>query len=238
MLLSLRPVIQYALNVVRRHQNCYDLPHWDAAKGVLRYLKETSKFELKYEKVQEGDLKLIAYVDADFAGDTGDRKSTSGYCVFLGGGLISWASKKQEVVAESTCEAEYLALCDVVKEVLWLRMMLEEIGVECKYATDIYCDNQAAMAIVKNPEHHERTKHIDIKLQFFKEAYREGKIAIEYVDSKENPADQFTMALSLELFRKHRTRLGVVHSEVECQSASARRGTVSYANVVGRGDAR
>ena len=111
-----RPDIQFAMNVLRRHQNCFDDTHWEAGKSVLKYLKSTSKFGLVYEKDEKNSLELVAYVDADFAGDVHDRKSTTGYFVFLGKGLVSWSSRKQKVVAQSTCEAEFLALSEVVNE--------------------------------------------------------------------------------------------------------------------------
>jgi hypothetical protein len=96
-------------------------------------------------------------VDADWASDVNDRKSTSGYVFLLGGGAISWGSKKQAAVTISSTEAEYIAAAHAAKEAVRLRRLLSELGVDTSSPTHIFVDNQPAMVIARNPEFHDRT---------------------------------------------------------------------------------
>ncbi|KAJ4819483.1 Copia protein [Rhynchospora pubera] len=110
-------------------------------------------------------VKITAYSDADWAGSS-DRRSTTGYCTFVGGNLVTWRSKKQPVVARSSAEAEYRAMASTTSEVIWLKQLMHDIGVPCDYPIPMFCDNQAARHIANNPVFRERTKHIEIDCHF------------------------------------------------------------------------
>ena len=181
--------------------------HWTAAKRVLRYLRGTTQHGVIYRK--EDKPELIGFSDADWAGDQNDRRSTSGYIFQVGSGAISWKSKKQDCVALSTAEAEYMALSSATQESVWLRKLFTELGSPPEGPTVINEDNQSTIAMAKNPQHHGRAKHIDIKHHFIREKVHEGTVALKYCPSKEMTADILTKSLSKELFCKLRTMAGV-----------------------------
>ncbi|KAH9114804.1 hypothetical protein AeMF1_008350 [Aphanomyces euteiches] len=159
-----RPYIANAVRNLSKHLAKYDDSHWKQAKRVLRYLQGTKSASLLIDgNNQVGAFQLTAYCDADFANGE-DRKSISGYAVMYGSCCLSYRSRKQSIVALSTAEAEYIALADCVKELLWFSELLEELGFPQRTIT-VHCDNQSAIAIAKNPGQHERTKHISTKYQ-------------------------------------------------------------------------
>jgi len=135
-------------------------PHLDAALRVLRFIKGTLGQGLLFPS--NNNLALIAYCDSDHAGCPTTRKSTTGYCVFLGGSLVSWKSKKQSNVAKSTAEAEYRVMATACLEITWLHYILDDLKVIQEKPTILNCDNEAALHIAANPVSHERTKHIEI----------------------------------------------------------------------------
>ncbi|GJR11302.1 retrovirus-related pol polyprotein from transposon TNT 1-94 [Tanacetum coccineum] len=133
--------------------------HWEAVKRILRYIKGTSDVALCYG---ESGLTVKGYVDSDYAGDLDGSKSTTGYVFTLSGGIVSWVSKLQSVVAMSTTEAEYVAAAQASKEAVWLKMLLEELGHEQEKIT-LFCDNQSALYLARNPAFHSKTKHIRVQ---------------------------------------------------------------------------
>lgn len=157
-------------------------------------------------------------MDSDYASDPIDRHSTSGFVIFLGKSLISWKSRKQRTIALSTCEAEFMAIADATKEILWLREMLFELGYNQQESTVLKCDNQASITIANNNARNERTKHIDVRYQFVKETIKKKQIRLEYVKSTENLADALTKALPKPQFTTHRT--GIIQRLGECQENS------------------
>jgi hypothetical protein len=167
--------------------------HWVAVKHVLRYLKGTLDYELCYRKCES--LKLIGYSDADWASSTDDRRSVTGYCFSLSeaGPLISWKSRKQPTVALSSCEAEYIALAATVQESLYLIQLLDELE-KCNSPVLIFEDNQGTIALAKNPVHHQRSKHIDVRYHFIRSELKNGKIVIEYCPTDSMVADIMTKA--------------------------------------------
>ncbi|CAG7733140.1 unnamed protein product [Allacma fusca] len=127
--------------------NCFNESHWNAAKGILRYLKGTPDMGITYES--RGDMQLTAYTDSDYAGDKVTRKSTSGFAVMLNGAIITWSSQKQPCVSLSSTEAEYIAPTSGAREVVWLRAFLDELGYNQRGPTTILVDNQSAIRLVR-----------------------------------------------------------------------------------------
>jgi hypothetical protein len=155
---------------------------------------------------------LSGYSDSDWAGDYDTRKSTSGFVFGVGSAAISWSSKLQATVALSTCEAEYIGQTNAAKEAIWLRRLLDEIQPKTANqprATIIYCDNQGAIALAKNPQFHARTKHIDIQHHFVREKVNEGIVQLEYIDTERQVADGLTKALDKVRFERFRKAIGL-----------------------------
>jgi hypothetical protein len=172
--------------------------HMEAVMRIIRYLKGCPGKGLLYKS--NGSLQVDCYTDADWAGSLDDRRSTSGYCTFLGGNLITWRSKKQSVVARSTAEAELRAMAHGVCEVLWLRILLMELGLLQTKPLMLYCDNKAAIDIIYNPVQHSRTKHIEIDKHFVKEKLDQRVICMPHVNSAEQVADILTKGLPEKTF--------------------------------------
>ena len=202
-----RPDICYVVSFLSQFLTNPTFAHLQLAKHVLRYLKHTVSKGLTFVKSSDRSA-LIGYSDSDWGQSTG-RHSISGYCFALNekGPSISWKCSKQRVIALSSCEAEYVALTEATKEAKFLRQLLADIqghtanGVKTYNlnqgtAVRLYADNQGAIALAKNPVHHQRTKHIDIKYHFIRFAVEEGSIDLKYIPSADNIADQFTKPLS------------------------------------------
>lgn len=201
-----RPDIAYAVSRVSQFMQAPTITHWEAAIRILRYLKKAPGQGLLFKP---GDsLTLRGYSDADWAGSVDDRRSTSGYFVFLGGNLVSWKSKKQSVVALSSAEAEYRAIGHLVSEILWLRSLLRDLDIHISSPTPLHCDNQSAIYITENPVFHERTKHIEITCHFVRDEWVKKVISFSHVRSTEQLADILTKALPPKLFHTFMGKLG------------------------------
>ena len=188
-----RPDISFPVSVVSQFLQSPCDSHWDAVIRILRYIKSTPGQGVLYEN--RGHIQVIGYTDADWAGSPTDRRSTSGYCVFIGGNLISWKSKKQHVVARSSVEAEYRAMALTTCELIWLRHLLQELRFGKDEQMKLICDNQAALHIASNPIFHERTKHIEVDCHFIREKIASGCMATSFVNSNDQLADIFTKSL-------------------------------------------
>ena len=156
--------------------------------------------DLNLTYVRDSPEAIVGYSDADWAGDIQDRRSTSGNVFLLGGGAITWSSRKQTSVALLTVEAEYLALSVATQEAIWLRHLQEELGVTNTGPTLIFEDNQGAISMAKNPVFHKRTKHVQIRYHFVREAVEQGTITLEYCRTDDMLADSFTKALARDQF--------------------------------------
>jgi len=190
-----RPDIAYAVNLLSRFKANPGNQHWEGAKHIIRYLKETSNQGLIYVESRKENSNLLAYSDADWAGDQDDRKSTSGYIMMMYGGPISWASRKQDCNALSTLEGEYIATAAAVQEIKWLRQLIISLnGQECKIK--LLVDNQGAIQFIKSTNFHRKTKHIENKWNFVKNEVQNGNIELYYVPSKEQLADLLTKSLA------------------------------------------
>lgn len=152
--------ITYAIHVVSQFVASLITIHWAAVLRILRYLRGTIYHSLVMPS--DSSLKFCAYADANWAGDSNDRKFTTGFCIFLGGSLILGRSKKQPIVSQSSTEVEYSAIATTTNEIIWLRGLLADMRVPITTPTPLYCDNKSVIHIARNSVFHERTKHIDI----------------------------------------------------------------------------
>ncbi|PKU65364.1 Retrovirus-related Pol polyprotein from transposon TNT 1-94 [Dendrobium catenatum] len=201
-----RPDIAFATNRVCQHMQQPTDQDFKALKRLLRYIKGTLSYGLP---ISVGSLELHSYSDADWASDSSDRKSISGFCTFLGPNLISWTVKKQTTVAKSSTEAEYRSLSAATSEVIWLRRLAAELHLPQPYPTTIHCDNTSAIAIAKNPVFHARTKHIEIDYHFIRQQISTGEIKLVHISSKDQVADIFTKPFSLTRFIDLRNKLTI-----------------------------
>ena len=206
--LSTRPDIAYAVNQLSRFLSDPGQEHWMGGKRVLRYLKGTAKMGLLY-KNHDGSqkTKIEVYCDADWAGDVDDRKSTTGIVIKLNGCPVVWLSKKQQIVALSTAEAEYIAIATATQEVIWINNYLSEIKMKDELIPIIYSDNQAAIQIASNDTLHSRSKHIDIRYHFIRQMIQEEQIKLEWISTKEQQADINTKNLTMSTYVTLRDKL-------------------------------
>jgi len=138
---------------------------------------------------------LIGFCDSDYAGELRERRSTSGYVFLLHGGPIAWSSKLQRITALSSSEAEYMAISEALKEILWLRSLVESFGLKQMKPTKLRVDNQAAIAMSKNPEFHKRTKHIGVRFHRIRQEQEVGNVDVTYVPSDKQVTDMLTKPL-------------------------------------------
>jgi hypothetical protein len=202
-----RPDLAQAVSVLCRFQQDPGPEHWKAAKRALRYAVGTAPIGLTFGG-NNNVFELIGWCDADFAGDTDSRRSTTGYVFYLCGGIISFKSMLQKAVTLSTCEAEYDAAAQAAREAVWTLALLNEICADIlPTPISIREDNQGAIALSKNPVGHGKNKHIDIKKHFIRELTEKGTIALCYTPTLEQIADIFTKALPAPRFLELRKLL-------------------------------
>ncbi|CAA7046048.1 unnamed protein product [Microthlaspi erraticum] len=202
-------------------------PHFNALKRILRYVKGTISHGLHIYR--SSPLTLTAYSDDDWAGCPNSRRSTSGYCVFLGDNLLSWSSKRQatvsrssaeaeyrgvanavaETVSRSSAEAEYRGVANAVAETTFLRNLLLEMKITIPRATIVYCDNVSAIYLSTNPVQHQRTKHVEIDIHFVRERVAIGEVKVLHVPSARQIADVFTKGLPSALFQEFKNSLSI-----------------------------
>ena len=206
-LTSSRPDIMFSVCLCARFQSNPKESHLSAVKRIFKYLYGTKDLGLWYPK--GAYLELISYSDADFGGCKIDRKSTSGTCHLLGSSLVSWGSKKQNSVALSTAEAEYVSAASCCAQTLWMKQTLQDFGLNFG-CTSILCDNTSAICLSKNPIQHSRTKHIEIRHHFIRDHIQKGDIVLKFIPTENQLADIFTKPLSEDQFCKIRRELGIL----------------------------
>ncbi|GKC43281.1 ribonuclease H-like domain-containing protein [Tanacetum coccineum] len=182
-------------------------PHFLALKRILRYVRGTLDYGLQLFSSSTTDM--IAYSDADWVGCPTTRRSTSGYCIFLGNNLLSWSSKRQPTLSRSSAEPEYRGVANAVVETCWLRNLLRELHTPLSSATLVYYDNVSAVYLSCNPVQHQRTKHIEIDIHFFWDLVAAGQVRVLHVPSRYQFADIFTKGLPSALFEEFRTSLSI-----------------------------
>jgi hypothetical protein len=199
--------IAYAVNLVSRFMKNPGELHWKACKRVLRYLHGTKQAGLVFKANGLTEFNIEAYSDADWAGDTTDRKSTTGFVITINGNVVSWLSKKQSTVALSTAEAEYMAISATAQEVKWITQLLHELKLPLKSPVKLLCDNRAAIAISNNDVNHGRTKHIDIRHHYIRELTKNNEVEISWIDTNNQLADILTKSLGKRQFDSLRIKL-------------------------------
>jgi len=191
-----RPDLSYTVNLLSHFAHNPGQAHWNVLKHALSYVKGTLDYGITY--FRNSSLRLFGYVDSDYAGDVDGRKSMEGHMFFVGSGLVSWVSKRQETVALSTVEAEYMAFTRATQQALWLTKFMEEIRMPQQTPICIFGDNTGAIANTQNDKNHRCTKHINVKHHFVKEKVVMQAVEFNYVSSSENLADILTKPLTKE----------------------------------------
>ena len=201
-----RPDLAFAASTLSRFLKDPRTNHLAAAKHVLRYIKGTLDVGLVFRG--NARCQLVGYSDADWAGDKVDRKSVTGYVFMLAGCAITWKTKKQQTVAMSSTEAEYMALGETVKELLWLSQLLKHIGLKFGPPT-IFEDNEGCKLLSNHPVHHQRTKHIDIRHHFLRDHLNKNDFILQSARTDEMAADMFTKSLERPKFKKFVEMIGM-----------------------------
>jgi hypothetical protein len=202
-----RPDIAFAVGRLSSFLDCYMPDHWSAAVWVIRYLKGTRTLGLTLSGTNRP--RLIGYSDSDYANCPDTSRSISGYCFSLGSGAISWMSKKQWVVADSSCYAEYIALHDSSHELAFLRELLTGLGFDPGAPTPLLCDNDATHQLAKDHVNHPNVKHIHVKFHYIRELVEDGTAALQRVRSSDNTADILTKPLARGDFQHLWNYLGI-----------------------------
>ena len=214
--IATRPDIAYAAGRLASFLDCYRPEHWAAAIRVLRYLKGTRLYSLTLGG--RNLLVLSGYSDSDYANCVDTSRSVGGYCFTLGSGMVSWGSRKQATVADSTCYAEYMALHDAAHEAIFLRQLLAGLHFLPSSPSRLLCDNDAATRLTEDHVWHPHTKHVRVKYHFVREQVLAGDITVTRVPTKENTADIFTKPLGKVDFQRLRHYLGISAGSADSRS--------------------
>ncbi|KAE8695627.1 Potassium transporter 10 [Hibiscus syriacus] len=219
-----RPDIAQEVGAVSKHMNNPGKVHWEAVKWILRYLRGTTNKTLCFKG---GDTILTGYVDADLAGNVDIRRSNTGYVYTLGGTAVSWVSQLQKIVALSTTEAEYVAVTEASKEMVWLQSFLEELGKKQENNV-LYWESQSVIHLAKNPSFHSRTKHIQLRYHFIRSLLEDGILKLEKISGAQNPADMLTKMVTTDKLKLCSTSVGMLNK----RSAAVRRRKHNWLNSV------
>lgn len=203
-----RPDICFAVNQVSQHMQAPKEHHWRMVERVLMYLNGTQGLGIWMSCSKSTEV--VGYCDADWAGDRADIRSTTGYCTFIGGNMVTWKSKKQKVVSCSSAEAEYRAMLKLTNELVWIKGILRHLEIEQATPMTMHCDNQAAIHIATNSVFHERTKHIEVDCHKVRQMIVLGVILPCYTRSEDQLADLFTKTARQKTMESIHIRLGLI----------------------------
>ncbi|XP_062075252.1 secreted RxLR effector protein 161-like [Humulus lupulus] len=195
-----RPDIAFPVSVVSQHMHSTCEEHLEAVYHILRYLKMTLGLGLHFKKHNNRDLEV--YTDSSWAGELTDRQSTSGYCTYVWGNLVTWHGKKQPMVSRSSAKSEYRALALGICEGIWIKRLINELRFDSPESFKMYSDSQAAISIAKNLIQHNRTKHVEIDRHFISEKVNSKIIELNYIATKKQIVDILTKALPRKSFEE------------------------------------
>jgi len=208
-LVHTRPDLAFVVGYVSRFVQRPTTENLQAVKRILCYVEGTTDYGLHYLRCS-GAEHFIGYSDNDLACDIDPSKSTSGTLFFLGKCLISWLSLKQQVMALSSCEAEYITATTASTQALWLAQLLGNLLGRDAQAVELRVDSKSTLALAKNPVFHERSKHIRIKYHFIGSCLDEGSIKAGYINTQDQLADLLNKSLGRVKFQELRARIGMV----------------------------
>ncbi|XP_062143892.1 uncharacterized mitochondrial protein AtMg00810-like [Alnus glutinosa] len=204
-----RPDLAYSVQILNQFMEKLRQPHLDVGYRVLRYIKNAPIQGIFFS--YSSNCQLKAFCDSDWAGYPNSRRSTTGFCVFLGDSLISWKSKKQQTIFRSSAEAEYRAMASTSCELTWIRSLLTDLTISHPQASLLYYDSKTALYIAANPVFHERTKHIELDCHLVHDQILNGVLCTMHVNTQLNLADLFTKALGFQLFTSLLSKMNVVN---------------------------
>jgi hypothetical protein len=208
-MLATRPDLCYAISLLSRYQTKPSQRLWRLLKRVLRYVKGTLNYKLVFTKNRNYCEPIVAYVDASYATNDAEAHSTSG-CVIkmFENNLVAWSSRRQSTVALCTMIAEYYALCDITRDIMWMRQFIESLRIDISNPTIVYEDNAGCIEISSNPSNHKGTRQLNTKLFFVRDELNKS-IKLEYIRTEENVADFFTKSLPAARFNILRKSIGL-----------------------------
>lgn len=206
-----RPDIAFAVTRLSQYMSNPTPTHVEHAKHVLRYLRATSDYRIRFQG--SGQSGLIGYSDADWGENRDNRRSTTGYTFLMADAAVTWVSRMQRTVARSSTEAEYMALSDACSEIAWLTSLQREIGFPQEGPVPMVSDNQGGIFLAINPAHDRRLKHVDIRYHFIREFVEDNRVEIVYISTDDMIADILTKPLGAKKHEKFRKALGLVSSK-------------------------
>ena len=208
-LLHTRPDLAFCVGVLSRYMHSPRECHGVALKQCLRYLQGSTRFGLFFERSSQKISKVIGYSDSSYNVDPDDGRSTTGHIFYLGKSPITWCSQKQDTVALSSCEAEFMAGTEAARQAIWLHDLLSEVTGQSREKITIRIDNQSEIALTRNPVFHGRSKHIHSRYHFIRECVERELIEVEHVPGNEQKADILTKALGRIKFKEMRDFIGM-----------------------------
>jgi hypothetical protein len=206
--IATRPDIAHAVGVLCRFMFKPGPAHWKAAKHLFRYLRGSVDYRLTYAPDPNSSQLFTIYSDADHGGNPDNGCSTSAYVVKMGTGAVSWMSRLQSIVALSTTEAGFISAVSAGQEIVWMRSFLGKLGYSFDAPSLLLVDNQSAIQVARNPEHHRRMKHLDLRFFWLRDMVNSGVIAVRYIPTVDIAADPFTKVLARVKSRGRLTSTG------------------------------
>ncbi|MBW0591563.1 hypothetical protein O181_131278 [Austropuccinia psidii MF-1] len=192
--LHTRPNIMFTTNLLSQFVSKPTMSHWNLVKHLLRYLNGTRGLGLHYTKTQQHESELVGWADADYATSLVTKKSHSGYLIMFLGNPISWTTKKQSIVAQSTTKAEFVSMNKCSKEVRWLSHLITSLGINLKVPT-LKNDNTGAITISNEAQLNPNSKHIEVRFQYLRDLVRKNLLKVQHVPTNDMVADVLTKAL-------------------------------------------
>jgi hypothetical protein len=211
------PDLSYAVGVVNQFMQTPQKPHLDAVRRTLKYIKHILQCGIFYEA--KNQVQVHGYIDADWADNVFDRRSTNGFMFSFRSGAVSWSSKKQPTIALSSTKVEYRGVAIVACEVVWLQKLLSNLGQSVDALVAIYCDNISSILHANNPVYHAKIKHIEVHYHFIREKVLPKEIDLVHVNTENQVVDIFTKALGTDKLKKFRQMFGVLEVDLNLKGS-------------------